>query len=226
MDVDKLQGKYPPDAVSEFEATITQNLIPDNADNPDDDTNVGYHHRYFPIVQGLAADVFEFLIERLRVQLRAEGARHDVLAAVLGSGDDDLNRLLARAEALRDFLATPEGADLLAAYRRAANILRIEEKKDGPHPEGAEDRLLVAPAERALAEALAQAGPAASSALGREDFAAAMAALAALKPPVDAFFDGVTVNDSDPAKRAARLALLARFRDAVHGVADFSKIEG
>ncbi|UFN48817.1 glycine--tRNA ligase subunit beta [Roseomonas sp. OT10] len=179
-----------------------------------------------PMVASFADGLVDFLAERLRVQLRAEGARHDVLAAVLGSGDDDLNRLLARAEALRGFLATPEGADLLAAYRRAASILRIEEKKDGPHPEGAEAHLLVAPAERALAEALAQAGPAASSALRHEDFAAAMAALAALKPPVDAFFDGVTVNDPDPALRRNRLGLLKTLRGAMDRVADFSKIEG
>ncbi len=180
-----------------------------------------------PMVAAFAAGLLDFLFERLRVQLRAEGARHDVLAAAFGGGaDDDLNRVLARADAVRDFLATPEGADLLAAYRRAANILRIEERRDGPHAPGADPALLRAPAERALADALAAAAPAVDAALRAERFGDAMAALAALRGPVDGFFTDVTVNDPEPALRRNRLNMLASLRAAVDGVADFSRIEG
>ena len=180
-----------------------------------------------PMVAAFAAGVVDFLADRLRVQLRADGARHDLVAAVLGtSGEDDLVRLLARADAVRDFLATPDGADLLTAYRRAANILRIEERKDGTTyaPDVAPDRL-AAPEEAALAAALGAARTAAADALAREDFAAAMSALAPLRPAVDAFFDRVTVNDPDPSLRRNRLGLLASLRAALDGVADFSKIE-
>ncbi|MFT8243624.1 glycine--tRNA ligase subunit beta [Roseomonas sp. BN140053] len=182
-----------------------------------------------PMVAAFAAGVLNFLADRLRVQLRAEGARHDVLAAAFGArggAEDDLNRLLSRAAALRDFLATPEGADLLAAGRRAANILRIEDRKDGPHAAAVDSALLSAPEERALAAALDAAAPAARDALAREDFTAAMAALATLRAPVDSFFEAVTVNDPDPATRRNRLGLLATLRAALDQVADFSKIEG
>jgi glycyl-tRNA synthetase beta chain len=172
-------------------------------------------------------DIMEFLAERLRVQLRAEGARHDLVAAVFGATpDDDLVRLLARAAALEALLATPDGANLLTAYKRAANILRIENRKDGPH-DGAVDRdLLEADAERALAGAVEAATTAVSTALAAEDFAGAMRHLAALRPPVDAFFDTVTVNDPKPELRANRLRLLGRLCAATDAVADFSKIEG
>ena len=133
---------------------------------------------------------------------------------------DDLVRLLARVHALQAFVATPDGGNLLAGYKRAANILKkedYEEKEVSYTPEEAE---------KALMDALATAGPEAAKAVEAEDFAAAMTALASLRAPIDAFFDNVTVNDADPDKRAARLALLDRFRAAVHQVADFSKIEG
>jgi len=181
-----------------------------------------------PMVAAFAAGVVDFLAERLRVQMRAEGLRHDLVAAAFGrSGDDDLNRLLARADALRDFLATPEGADLVAAYRRAANILRIEEKRDGrAHAPAVRPDLLRAPEERALAGALEAARPAVRDALAREDFAGAMAALAPLRAPVDAFFEGVTVNDPDRELRENRLGLLALLRAAMDEPADVARIEG
>jgi glycyl-tRNA synthetase beta chain len=181
-----------------------------------------------PMVAAFAQGVVEFLAERLRVQMRAEGLRHDLVAAAFGtSGDDDLNRLLARADALRDFLATEAGADLLAAYRRASNILRIEEKKDGrSYAPAIRPELLRAPEEKALAAALEAARPAVQSALGREDFAAAMGALAPLRAPVDAFFDRVTVNDPDRELRENRLGLLALLRGAMDELADIARIEG
>jgi glycyl-tRNA synthetase beta chain len=175
----------------------------------------------------LCLHLLDFLLDRLRVQLRAEGARHDILNAAFGAGaDDDLVRLLARTEALTALLASETGTNLLAAYRRAANILRIENAKDGPH-EGAPDPALYrAPEEQALAAALDAAEPAARAALAAEDFAGATAALAALRAPLDAFFEHVTVNDSDNMIRQNRLRLLARLRGAMNAVADFSQIEG
>ncbi|MBX6745913.1 MAG: glycine--tRNA ligase subunit beta, partial [Acetobacteraceae bacterium] len=161
-------------------------------------------------IRRTVADLLDFLAERLRVQIRSEGARHDVVAAVFGAApDDDLVRLLARAEALRVLIESPDGANLLTAYRRAANILRIEDRKDGPHRPPADPALLRAPEEIALADALAKAEPAARERLTAEDFTGAMAALAALRAPVDDFFDRVTVNDPDPELRRNRLALLA-----------------
>ncbi|WP_372618196.1 glycine--tRNA ligase subunit beta [Falsiroseomonas sp.] len=180
-----------------------------------------------PMVAAFAAGLVDFLAERLRVQLRAEGARHDVVAAAFGAGaEDDLVRLLARADALKALVESDTGANLLAAYKRAANILRIEEKKDGPHAGPVDPALLAAPEEQALAAALDAAEPAATAALAAEDFAGAMAALAALRAPLDAFFERVTVNDPDAELRRNRLRLLSRLRTAMDAVADFSKIEG
>ncbi|MCX7933184.1 MAG: glycine--tRNA ligase subunit beta [Rhodovarius sp.] len=179
--------------------------------------------RHPPMVAAFAAAVADFVLERLRVQLRAEGARHDVVAASI-AGDDDILRILARAEALCRLLESETGAALLAAYRRARSILEIENRRDGPH-EGAPDPALFAAAEeQALAEALTQAEAAAQAALAAEDFAAAMAALAALRPPLDAFFDRVLVND--PGLRRNRLRLLSRVTAAISAVADLSRIEG
>jgi len=178
-------------------------------------------------VNKTSLDVLDFLAERLRVQLRAEGARHDLVAAVFGAApDDDLVRLLARADALKALVEGPDGPNLLTAYRRAANILRIEDKKDGPHAGEPDPALLRAPEEVALAEALARAAPAACGCLAAEDFAGAMSELAALRAPVDAFFDRVTVNDPDSELRRNRLRLLAKLRGAMDAVADLSKIEG
>jgi len=174
-----------------------------------------------------ADDVLEFILERLRVQLRAEGARHDVLNAVLGAGmDDDLVRLLARSEAVAGLLGTEDGANLLAAYRRAANILRIEDKKDGPHTGAVDTHLLQSPEEQALFEALDKVAPPVTAALADENFTAAMAHMATLRPPLDAFFEAIQVNAEDAALRQNRLRLLARLRDVMNSVADFSKIDG
>jgi glycyl-tRNA synthetase beta chain len=172
-------------------------------------------------------EVLAFLADRLRVQLRAEGARHDVLSAVLGLGiDDDLVRLLVRTDAVAELLRTEDGVNLLAGYRRAANILRIEEKKDGPHDGAIDPAFLEAPEEIALAEALAHAKTRAEKLLAAEDFAVAMEVLATLRPYLDAFFDKVTVNDARPELRRNRLRLLSGVRAAMHLAADFSRIEG
>jgi glycyl-tRNA synthetase beta chain len=180
-----------------------------------------------PMVEAFAQGVLAFLLERLRVQLRAEGARHDILAAAIGAGeDDDLLRVLARAEALATLLAGPDGANLLAAYTRAASILRAEEKRDGPHDGEVDPELLTAPEEQALAGALDAAEPAVAAALAAERFADAMAALGRLRAPLDAFFDRVTVNAPDAALRRNRLRLLNRVRRAMHAIADFGRIEG
>jgi len=166
-------------------------------------------------------ELLDFFADRLKVQQKEAGVRHDLIDAVFAlGGEDDLVRLLARVHALQAFVATPDGANLLAGYKRAANILKKEEFEPGAVNAAPE------PAEQAMIAALDQAGPKAAAAVEAEDFGAAMAALATLRGPIDAFFDAVTVNDADPVKRAARLALLDRFRAAVHNVADFSRIEG
>jgi glycyl-tRNA synthetase beta chain len=173
-------------------------------------------------------EVLDFLHDRLRVQLRADGARHDVLNAVLGAGaDDDIVRLLARTAAVSEFLATEAGTNLLAASRRAANILRIETKKDGREFDGAIDStLLEEPAERDLALAIGQVGPEVATAIGDERFTDAMASLAALRGPVDQFFDMILVNAERPELRQNRLRLLFHLRAAMNMAADFSRIEG
>ncbi len=166
-------------------------------------------------------DLLDFFADRLKVQQKEAGVRHDLIDAVFAlGGEDDLVRLLARVHALQDFIGTEDGQNLHAGYKRAANILKKEEYTPGAANDAPE------PAEKALIDALDAAGPKAAAAIEAEDFAAAMAALASLRAPIDAFFETVTVNDSDPAKRAARLTLLDKFRVAVHNVADFSKIEG
>ena len=180
-----------------------------------------------PMVAAFAAGLLDFLAERLRVQLRGEGARHDVVAAVFGATpDDDLNRLLARADAVRGFVESEAGANLLAAHRRAINILRIEEKRDGhAFDTGYEVHLLKLPEEAALAAALEEAGTRIRLDIEAEEFERAMEAMAGLRAPVDAFFEKVIVNDPAPELRRNRLRLLARLRAAMDAVADFSKIE-
>jgi len=202
----------------------------------------------------------DFFADRLKVQQREAGVRHDLIDAVFAlGGEDDLVRLLARVTALQAFVETEEGANLLAGYKRAANILKKEawdlprvmatRGEQGIPQTGEEDPLSMveepaiaqavadmalgsaapadAPAEEsALTEALDRAEPLAAAAIEAEDFTGAMAALASLRAPIDAFFDKVTVNDPVSEVRARRLNLLARFRDAVHRVADFSRIEG
>jgi glycyl-tRNA synthetase beta chain len=201
----------------------------------------------------------EFFVDRLKVQQRDAGVRHDLIDAVfkLEQRKDEIVGNLARVHALQAFVATEDGANLLAGYKRAANILRKEDWQ-GVEAEiartGEEDPLaqvddpdlaaVIAakmadrhaaahgltytpePAEKALLDALDRAEPQAAAAVAAEDFAGAMGALASLRAPIDGFFDEVTVNDADTTKRASRLALLDRFRAAVHNVADFSRIEG
>jgi glycyl-tRNA synthetase beta chain len=173
-------------------------------------------------------DLLAFFADRLKVHLREQGVRHDLIAAVFALGnEDDLVRLLARVAALDAFLKTEDGANLLVAYRRAANIVRIEEKKDGrPYADAPDPKLLAEPAEAALAKALGRARELSTAALARESFTEAMAALAVLRPPVDEFFARVTVNCDNRDLRANRLRLLARIRDTLNQVADFSQIEG
>ncbi|NWG45551.1 MAG: glycine--tRNA ligase subunit beta [Alphaproteobacteria bacterium] len=176
----------------------------------------------------LISEWLAFFADRLKVHLREEGLRHDVIDAVFAlPGQDDLVLIVERARALQRFLGTADGESLLAGYRRAANILRIEEKKDGTaYDAGAERGRLVESAEHALAEAITAAEPKVRAALSAEDFKGAMAAIAALRAPVDAFFDTVTVNAEDPALRANRLRLLAEIRQSLGAIADFSKLEG
>ena len=172
---------------------------------------------------GWQPKLLDFFADRLKVQQREAGVRHDLIDAVFALGsEDDLVRLLARVKALQAFVETEDGTNLLAGYKRAANILKAAEKDGIGEPASGEGE----GAEALLAAALATALPNAKQAVADERFTDAMAALASLRGPVDAFFTDVMVNDSDPGIRARRLALLARFRDAVHGVADFSKIEG
>ena len=164
----------------------------------------------------------------MKVVLKEKGVRHDLIDAVFAlGGEDDLVRLLARVDALDAFLKGQDGANLLIGYRRAANIVAIETKKDGAAQAGAADPTLFAqPEENALFARLGEVGTKLDAALKIEDFAAAMGALAALRGPVDAFFDKVTVNADDARLRANRLKLLSAIGAAPARVADFSKIEG
>jgi glycyl-tRNA synthetase beta chain len=194
--------------------------------------------RYLPDYRILKAELVQFFADRLKVQQREAGVRHDLIDAVFAlGGEDDLVRLLARVKALQAFVETDEGKNLLAGYKRAANILKAEEKKDGrvysfdasialsKYVGETEKNLarLFVPAEGLDAALLFDE---ADALLGREDFEGAMKLLATLREPVDQFFEHTTVNDPDPATRERRLRLLAGIRDVMHRVADFSKIEG
>ncbi|MHB8272318.1 glycine--tRNA ligase subunit beta [Bradyrhizobium sp.] len=174
-----------------------------------------------------SVDLLSFFADRLKGQLREQGARHDLVDAVFAlGGQDDLLMVVRRVESLGKFLDTDDGKNLLAGTKRAANILRIEEKKDGKAYDGAPDAALYSFAEeKALAKAIDQVKVEASSAVAQEDFAAAMSAMAKLRPAVDAFFDKVKVNDDDPKVRENRLKLLNEIRAATRAVADFSKIQ-
>jgi len=173
-------------------------------------------------------DLLDFFADRLKVHLREQGVRHDLISAVFAlGGEDDLVRLLARVDALTKFLDSDDGANLLVAYRRAMNIVRIESKKDNASFDGAVDTgALVLDEEKALNAALDEVTRAAETALAGEEFEAAMAALARLRAPVDAFFDRVTVNADDPALRANRLRLLSAIGAVMGRIADFGKVEG
>jgi len=189
----------------------------------------------------VATGLIAFFADRLKVQLRDQGTRHDLVDAVFalqeaGSAEgatgtknaqDDLLLIARRVEALGKFLDTEDGKNLLAGSKRAANILRIEEKRDAATFDGAPDPERYAqPEERALAEAIGVAKRDASSAVEKEDFEAAMRVMAKLRPHVDTFFDKVTVNVEDKQLRENRLKLLNEIREATRTVADFSRIEG
>lgn len=174
------------------------------------------------------AALMSFFADRLKVYLRERGARHDLIDAIFAlGGQDDLVLIVRRVETLASFLDSEDGGNLLAGIRRGANILRIEEKKDGRDYDGVPDpALFVDDEERALADAITAVEGDTSAAIATEDYAAAMSAFARLRAPVDAFFDGVTVNADDTAVRENRLKMLSRIRAATRQVADFSKIEG
>lgn len=184
----------------------------------DDDALAGYEN----------AALMSFFADRLKVYLRDRGARHDLIDAIFAlGGQDDLVLIVRRVETLGTFLDTEDGGNLLAGIRRAANILRIEEKKDARSYDGEPDpALFVEQQERALADAITTVEGETEKAVAAEDYAAAMSAFARLRGPVDAFFDGVTVNSDDGAVRENRLKLLSGIRAATRQVADFSKIEG
>jgi len=176
----------------------------------------------------LPADLLVFFADRLKVQLREQGTRHNLVDAVFAlEGQDDLLLIVRRVEALAQFLDSEDGKNLLAGYRRATNIIRIEEKKDNRHYTGAPQAKLYREAEeKTLAKVIETAEAEASRAIAKEDFAAAMGAMAKLRPSVDSFFDKVTVNVDDKPLRENRLKLLNQIREATGAVADFSKIEG
>ena len=180
----------------------------------------------FPL--NVADELLTFFADRLKVALKEKGTRHDLVDAVFSLGhEDDLVRLVAQVEALQGFLKSDDGANLLAGYKRAANILKMEEKKDAKtYISEVSETLLSEPVEKALFAALAKARAAITPALEKEDFAAAMQQMAALRVPVDAFFDAVKVNADDKQVRENRLNLLASLRATLHQVADFSRIEG
>lgn len=178
--------------------------------------------------KALERDLLAFIGDRLKVYLRSAGVRHDVIAAAFpGGGDDNLYRLRARAIALNNFLATDDGENLLIAYRRAVNILRIEEEKDGRRYEGeVVDKLFATDEERALANELLLAKMKMPDGSDQNYFSRAIKVLAPLRDPVDRFFDIVTVNDPDHARRQNRLRLLSQLRKLMDGIADFSQIQG
>ena len=179
-------------------------------------------------LSNIGRELFSFFADRLKVQLREQGARHDLVDAVFAlEGQDDLLMVVRRVEALGKFLDSDDGKNLLAGTKRAANILRIEEKKDGKAYDGAPDVALYSlDEEKTLAKAIDEVKAEAGTAVAKEDFASAMSAMAKLRPAVDAFFDKVKVNDDDAAVRENRLKLLNEIRAATRAVADFSKIEG
>ena len=172
--------------------------------------------------------LLDFFADRLKVHLREKGVRHDLVSAVFAlGGEDDLVRLMARVEALGGFLGSEDGEHLLTAYKRAANILRIEEKKDGTSYAAKPDAALFAEEqERALHSAIQDVNERTSGALEQEKFEDAMAIMSGLRQPMDTFFDDVTVNAEDVALRINRLNLLSEIRDSLDRIADFSKIEG
>jgi glycyl-tRNA synthetase beta chain len=201
---------------------------------------VYFHSEFFELAEGrgtpfgtpeeVLPSLLAFFADRLKVHLKDEGIRHDVIDAVFALGDDDLVRVTNKSRALQAFLDTEDGAALLAGYRRAANILSAEEKKGfdlGAALNEVQGAVTAsAPEEHALIAAIESAEAESAAALKQEDFSAAMSALARLRGPVDAFFEAVVVNDKDDIVRRNRLVLLSRIRAAADAVADFSRLEG
>jgi glycyl-tRNA synthetase beta chain len=179
-------------------------------------------------IRDLTPELLPFIADRLKVHLREQGVRHDLIAAVFALNEDDLVRLLARVDALSNFLGSEDGANLLVAYRRASNIVAIEERKGSWTLGEIDENLLRQPEEKALAKRLQETGGLAATALYLSFFDEAMRVLAALRQPVDEFFEKVTVNtDAEEGRlRENRLRLLSRIRAVMNQVADFSKIEG
>jgi glycyl-tRNA synthetase beta chain len=171
-------------------------------------------------------ELLAFFSDRLKVQLKDKGIRHDYISAVMAGGDDDLVRVVAKAKALQEFLSTENGANLLAGYKRAVNILSIEKKKDKREFTAVDNTLFELPEEKALDQALAQAKKATHDALEKEDYGAAMKLLAGLRQPVDNFFDKTLVNSENKALRETRLGLLNAIHETIGQIADFSRIEG
>jgi glycyl-tRNA synthetase beta chain len=178
--------------------------------------------------ENVAYHLLTFFADRLKVHLKGEGVRHDLIDAVFSlGGEDDLVRLLARVDALSAFVATDDGANLLAAHKRATNILRIEEKKDGASYQGTpNESAFVEEAERTLFQALKAAGATSKALVADEKFSDAMSALAQLRGPLDVFFEAVLVNADDKTVRENRLKLLSQIQSVMGEIADFSKIEG
>ena len=176
----------------------------------------------------VAHDLLSFFVDRLKVHLREEGVRHDLISAIFALGDeDDLVRLLRRVDALAEFVNSDDGENLLVAYNRAANILKIEEKRDGREFSAEMDATaFVQDEEKELAAALVKARGDTDAALSKEDYVSAMRAMAALRTPVDNFFNNVTVNTNDTALRTNRLKLLSGIRQTTRAVADFKQIGG
>ncbi|MBC8445235.1 MAG: glycine--tRNA ligase subunit beta [Rhodospirillaceae bacterium] len=209
-----------------FAETVADYMNQDNADiqagmTTNGDATTGLDAWHMP-------DLLAFFADRLKVHLKEKGVRHDLIDAVFALGEDDLVRVLSRVDALGDFIASDDGANLLVAYKRAANILKIEEKKDGrsydQEPDG--ERKAEQDEEAALLAALLTVQTDVGKHLESEDFSAAMSEMAKLRGPLDAFFDEVTVNSDDKETRQYRLQLLSKIRSVMGAVADFSKVEG
>jgi glycyl-tRNA synthetase beta chain len=229
---EKPTGSKDPFALRRAALSVIRLIVENNLRLPLQDVFKAAHSHYEDLVSSdpdaVAGDLLNFFADRLKVHLKDKGTRHDLVTAVFAlGGEDDLVRLLARVEALSNFLGTDDGANLLTAYKRAANILRIEEKKDDKEYAGVADSgALEQDEERVLFDGLTEAEAGIATALMDEDYESAMKILANLRAPVDKFFDEVTVNCNDSNLRVNRLLLLSQIRSALGGVADFSLIEG
>lgn len=235
-DANALSERYGRDDLAHVVKTsLTGNLIPDipreeiEAGNFSSIDSSFAGSRYSSAIQATASDLLAFFHDRLKVYLRDKGARHDLIDAVLASGDnDDLVLIVRRVEALAALLDSEDGKNLLAGYKRAANIVRAEEKKDGAGTfDGAFDMALAsADQEKQLSTTLQSVAKVVARSVASDNYAAAVQSLSTLRGPVDAFFEHVTVNDADAGVRHNRLCLLNHLRHVVHGLADFSKIAG